>query len=282
MPAPSKAPQRPPAGRSGSVRAQLHFTPPMIAVPTLDITGGNRGKLKLEPREVELADADALSPAPSLASHGFEAVPFAASPPETEGQTTPQYRRAFANLCAAAVRKATGAPLVIGIASAVQIRRSAGVMEEATISVVHTDFTPSGALLRIRQMLALSGHKGPIRRFAAYNTWWLAREGPQDRPLALCDATSIAAPDIQYGRAHVLAPDASEVDYGEVAFLRYSPRQRWYFYPRLDPDRLLVFCGFDSDPTRPSMVTHSAFTNPDCPAGAPPRVSIESRCLAIW
>lgn len=254
----------------------------MVAVPTLDITGVGRGQLKIEAREVEIADADAQSPAPKLATHGFQALPFEASLPPDGNRPSAQFRRDFAALCVAAVSKATRAKMVFGVPSSVQIRRSAGVMEEAPISIIHTDFTPSGALLRVRQAMAMAGYKDPVQRFAAYNTWWLAREGPQDRPLALCDATSIAPPDIQYGKAHVLSPTATEVDYGEIAVQRYSPAQRWYFYPRLGPDRLLVFCGFDSDASSPSMVTHTAFTNPDCPPDAPPRVSIESRCLAVW
>ena len=268
--------------RPGTVRARLHFTPPMVAVPTLDITGNNRGHLKLEGHDVEIADADALSPRPTLATHGFEAVPFAATPPPEGSKPSAQFRSDFATLCVAAVRKATGARTVFGVPSSVQIRRSHGVMEEAAISVVHTDFTPSSAMLRVRQAMAMAGYTERVNRFAAYNTWWLMREGPQDRPLALCDATSIAPPDIQYGRAHVLSPEATDVDYGTVAFQRYNPKQRWYFYPNLAPDRMLVFCGFDSNADFPSMATHTAFMNSECPPDAPPRVSIESRCFAVW
>jgi hypothetical protein len=43
-----------------------------------------------------------------------------------------------------------------------------------------------------------------------------------------------------------------------------------------------LFCGFDSNPSRPSMVTHSAFANRDCPPDAPPRLSVECRCFAFW
>lgn len=282
MSPPSKALEGAPADRPGSVRAILHFTPPMIAVPTLDITGTGRGHLKLDGHEVDIADADAETPVPTLATHGFEAVPFAASlPPEGERPSV-EFRRDFVALCATAVSKASGAKMVFGVPSSVQIRHSAGVMQDGPISVIHTDFTPSGAMLRVRQAMAVAGYKKPLKRFAAYNTWWLAREGPQDQPLALCDATSIAPADIQIGKAHVRAPDETEIDYGQIAVQRFSPNQRWYFYPELGPDRLLVFCGFDSDPSLPSMVTHCAFTNPDCPSDSRPRVSIESRCLAVW
>ena len=260
--------------------AELNFLAPMAVRPKLDITGGGRGNLKLDARRVELADADSADPAPTVASHGFGAVPFSAAPPD--GDLDFAYRQAFAKLCAAAVKAEIGASVVIGVPMAVQLRRSTGIDHEAPISVSHTDFTPGLAARRATEVLAALKTSVRPKRFAAFNTWWLARPGPQDRPLALCDATSIAAPDLQVGRADVLTPDKATMDYGEIAFQRHSARHRWYWYPNLAPDRLLVFCGFDSDSSRPSMVTHCAFTNPDCPPGTPPRVSVECRCFAFW
>jgi hypothetical protein len=262
------------------VLAELNFIRPMAVKPTLDITGVGRGNLKLDTRQVDLADADAEDPAPTIASHGFGAVPFSASLPD--GESDRPYRRNFADLCAAAVKKETGASVVFGIPMAVQVRRSNGVDEEAPISVCHADFTPSSTAQRVAQILPKTGWKQPPSRFAAFNVWWLACNGPQDRPLALCDASSIAASDVQMGRAQVLTPERVATDYGEIALQRYSARHRWYWYPRLGPDRLLVFCGFDSDSSRPSMVTHSAFANRECPPGVPPRVSVECRCFAFW
>lgn len=262
--------------------AELSFLRPMADEPILDITGSRRSNLRLVSRAVELADADAQDPPPGLASHGFAAVPFSASPPD--GSVDLAYRRGFADLCAAAVKTETGARLVVGIPKSVQVRRSNAANHEAPISVCHTDFTPASTTRRLAE-LAKPDAGGAIqlpRRFAAFNCWWLGRSGPQDRPLALCDATSIAASDLRLGRAEVVAPNGTRMDYGEMAFQRYSPRHRWFWYPRLGPDRLLLFCGFDSDPLRPSMVTHSAFANPDCPPDAAPRVSVECRCFAFW
>ena len=43
-----------------------------------------------------------------------------------------------------------------------------------------------------------------------------------------------------------------------------------------------VFTTFDSDPTRPHQVAHTAFTDPGCPPGTPTRASVELRALALW
>jgi hypothetical protein len=260
--------------------ARLHFLRPMLDPPLLDLTGRGGGNLKLDPRDIDLADADAQEPAPSLVTHGFAAIPFSAALPE--GEADPAFRKYFANLCAVAVKRETGAAMVVGLPRTVQIRRTDGAEDEAPISVCHTDFTPTSAVRRSVEVLAGLGQKTLPRRFAAFNAWWLASTGPQDRPLAFCDASTIASADLQVGGAVVLGPDRSPMDYGEIALQRFNARSRWYWYPQLGPDRLLLFCGFDSDSSRPSMVTHSAFTNNDCPPGTSPRVSVECRCLAFW
>jgi hypothetical protein len=260
--------------------AKLNFFVPGAQAPIVDISGPGRTNFKIIAHDVDLSDADALEPPPTLSSHGFCAVPFSATLPKQ--RIDEHYRRQFSQLCAEALKTAIGAPLAVGLSGNVAIRRGDGRDEQAPIAFAHTDFTPGSTIRKAAKILESLGHRKPIARFAAFNVWWLARAGEQDRPLALCDATSVTAADVQAGGAKVLNADGSPMDFGEVALVRYSPRQRWYWYPRLGPDRLLVFCGFDSDPSIPGMVMHSAFTNPTCPADAPPRISVECRCFAFW
>jgi hypothetical protein len=273
-------PDQPSPSPGQTVQAELAFIRLMLEEPSADLTGNRAGNLKTRKQIVTLADADAQTPPPSLASHGFTAVPFSASPPGAK--LDQDYRDYFAKTCAAAVKRETGAARVFGMPMNVRVRRSDGKVDQAPIGVSHSDFTPGSALRRATEILARQAPDRQLGRFAAFNAWWLVTDGPQDRPLALCDATSIAPADLQLGQTRTVGPDRAPRNYGEVAFQRYSPRQRWFWYPRLGPDRLLLFCGFDSNSSRPSMVTHCAFTNPDCPPGTAPRVSVECRCLAFW
>jgi hypothetical protein len=48
-------------------------------------------------------------------------------------------------------------------------------------------------------------------------------------------------------------------------------------------DEALIFKVFDSDATKPSRFTaHSSFDDPNTPADAPPRESIETRTFAFF
>lgn len=260
--------------------AKLNFLVPGPEAPVVDISSARRTSLKIVTKDVELTDADQLEPPPTLASHGFCAVPFSANLPNP--RIDEHYRREFSRLCVETLKGATGAPLAVGLADTVAIRRGDARDEQAPISTAHTDFTPGSAIRKAGKILEWLGQKKSIARFAVFNIWWLAREGEQDRPLALCDPTSVTAADVQLGGAKVLNAEGRPTDFGEIGFVRHTQRQRWYWYPRLGPDRLLLFCGFDSDPSMPSMVMHSAFANPLCPPDAPPRVSVEFRCFAFW
>src|SRR4051794_17065299 len=138
--------------RSRALQAELNFLRPMTVQPLLDVTGATGGNLELETREVELADADAEQPVPNIATHGFGAVPFEATLPEHEVDAA--YRRHFAALCAAAVKRATGAALVIGAPMGVQLRHSQGIIhQEGPLSITHGDFTPLLAAQRAAQVL---------------------------------------------------------------------------------------------------------------------------------
>ena len=47
-------------------------------------------------------------------------------------------------------------------------------------------------------------------------------------------------------------------------------------------DEALIFKTHDTEPAAAHCVPHGAFDNPDCPADAPPRASIEMRGIAYW
>ena len=86
---------------------------------------------------------------------------------------------------------------------------------------------------------------------------------------------------------------------GENYFARHSARHQWYYYPGITGDEALLIKQWDSDgrlartqgaegdagDAKGAQCTfsfHSAFEDPDTPADAPDRWSIEVRCMVVY
>jgi hypothetical protein len=63
---------------------------------------------------------------------------------------------------------------------------------------------------------------------------------------------------------------------------RANPAHRWCYFKDMTPDEVLVFKTADSDKSRAHHVPHTAFSDPTCPAGTPPRGSLEARVLTVF
>jgi hypothetical protein len=142
------------------------------------------------------------------------------------------------------------------------------------VNFVHSDFTPKGAFQAEARYPAPS--RQSIRRKAMFNMWKLLSPGPTNTPLALCDSSSVRPDDIILGDSNL--PDGSKF---ETAFFRYNKNHRWHYYSDLTAEQLLVFKQSDTDENFPLLVPHTAFNDNSRPPAAS-RVSIETRCLAIW
>lgn len=118
-------------------------------------------------------------------------------------------------------------------------------------------------------------------RCAHYNVWRALSPPPQDVPLALCDARSLADADLIAADAVFDEPGKPEWSF-EGLVVAHSAAHRWFTFPDLTAGEAILFKTNDSDSARAHHVPHVAFDLPDCPADAPPRVSIEMRATAWW
>jgi len=62
-------------------------------------------------------------------------------------------------------------------------------------------------------------------------------------------------------------------------------RHRWFYFPAMRRDEVILFKQWDSDPTLPGrMCFHTSFHDPAAPGppGAAPRQSVEARGLAFF
>ena len=115
------------------------------------------------------------------------------------------------------------------------------------------------------------------RRFAIINVWRSIAGPVLNHPIVFCDATTVRAEDL------VSMERRADERTGELQVALYHPEQRWYYFPAMQVNEALLFKTFDSETDgRARFTIHSSFTEPTAPADAPPRMSIETRCLVFF
>jgi hypothetical protein len=118
-------------------------------------------------------------------------------------------------------------------------------------------------------------------RYAMYNVWRTFSPPPQDFPLAVCDARSVTPSDEVTVTAITMERNAGDIVHDTVGYAHRADH-RWYYFPDMTIDEVIVFKSHDSDPSRAVRVPHTAFTDPTCPSGIPTRASVEMRALALF
>lgn len=97
-------------------------------------------------------------------------------------------------------------------------------------------------------------------------------------PLALCDPLSVDESDILSTALEGVAPGGGLTRH---ISLKHNPGQRWYYYPEMTRDEMLVFKLFElrrgEEPQRYRACYHCAVEDPTAPADAQPRQSCEHR-----
>ena len=142
----------------------------------------------------------------------------------------------------------------------------------------HVDISDATAAV-FAQRAAPAGLR--LARVVHFNVWRALSAPPQDVPLAVCDARTVAADDLIAADAIFDSPGQPEWSF-EGLVVAHRPAHRWYWFADMTREEALVFKTHDSAPGRAHCVPHVAFDNPSCGPHAPPRVSIEMRALALW
>jgi len=147
----------------------------------------------------------------------------------------------------------------------------------------HADNTDASAtgLVEMVDAFVDSIDLGKYSRYALYNMWRAVSPPPQDFPLAVCDARSVAPEDEITVTAITVEKDTGEITHDTTGYL-HNPAHRWYYFRDMTPAEVLVFKAHDTDRSRSVRVPHSAFTDPTCPAGVQTRASVEMRGLALF
>ncbi|MBX6324296.1 MAG: methyltransferase [Rhodospirillaceae bacterium] len=268
------------------VTATLNYLAPMSAKPPVVYTfepppGVPWRTAELEPRTVAVRDARPAAARLSLDAQGFAFLhaPTAAGDLYDDAVVRSVYLPETERL----VRAVTGAARVVAFdynrRSAPRAAAGEGGVKEP-VKRVHNDFTAASGRERARAELEARGEDPAALlcgRFAIVNLWRPIRGPVEESPLAVCDAGTIEPGDL------VATSLVYRDRVGEVYSVTFSPRHRWFFFPRMERDEvLLIKCCDSAEDGTARFTAHTAFDDPGSPPDATPRESIEVRTLVLF
>lgn len=157
-------------------------------------------------------------------------------------------------------------------ASDPELRERKQVREPA--SLVHNDYTARSGFVCLRESLGDEAEALAETRFQIVNVWRPLVDPVEDFPLALCDARSLDPLDL------IDSERRARYHTGEIQLAVHDAAQRWYYFPRMRPNEVLLFKTFDSlNNGRNNCSIHSAIRLADAPPDAKPRESVETRAF---
>lgn len=264
-----------------SITAPVNFTMPMAEKPYSynyePPAGVPPRNTQEETHTLRLLDGRAVNDRLSLDREGFRLVrhPTAARDLYDEGEIT----RVYYPECVELVKSATGAKRAVAFDHIVRnaARMAKGNLIKGYAGRVHNDYTAWSAPQRVRDLMGAEAEELLRHRFAEINVWRPIR-GPLLRsPLALCDAQTLSEENLV--ASELRYPDRT----GETYAVTYNPAQRWYYFPKMEADEVVLIRCFDSAREGAKRFSaHGAFDDPRTPPDAPPRESIEVRLLVFF
>jgi hypothetical protein len=145
------------------------------------------------------------------------------------------------------------------------------------VRAVHNDYTEWSGPQRVRDLLPDEADELLQRRHGIVQIWRATNTPIEADPLCIGDARSLDMKDM------IVAERRYPNRIGQTYRIQYNPKHEFYWFPRMTRDEAIVFKVFDSATDgRARWTAHTSFVNPDAPAGAPPRESIELRALVFW
>jgi hypothetical protein len=264
-----------------TVAADIVYLGPMAERPRFHANDHSRDNLVLNRHAVTIEDARWRQVPPSLDREGFMLVKHQSA--IVDYRDADEVARRAAGEIITLIERLSGAEEVAMLGPAIwrfgeRSPDSGRLNNSLPARFTHIDASDARARLTAQQL----AHKDrPPRRFTQFNIWRAISPPPQDVPLAVCDARSVAPGDLVIGDAVFDYNDRPEWS-AESTLVRANPAHRWAYFSGMTRDEALVFVCKDSDPQQPQNVPHCAFDDPSCPAAAPPRASIEMRAMAFW
>jgi hypothetical protein len=265
-----------------AIEARLPYLDTCDGPPVSYTDPGRRDSFTIAERAVRVANARSAEQPPSIEREGYLLLDWPSrisalpSVEEIETSYLPEVNQLLLELTGAA-RVFTFAP---GLRFNERSEHTDSRPNSRPARRVHSDFSDNGTLDMVIGAFGQDGKPPERGHWRAYNVWRVLSPPPQDTALAFCDMRSIDPGEIETAQGILTLPHGEEARY-EFCLYRYGPAHRWAYFPNMNRDEVVVFLGYDS--RSPNLrVAHSAFDDPTCPSGVPPRVSIEARAVAYF
>ena len=255
--------------------------------PGKEYNTGKYDSYKVTIRNARMADEPF-----TLDEHGFCIAHHDTAIADGEWETNYAADSAYAREVVAEVARLTGADLVVPMGGMVRTSGRTSEVWQPPAAEAHVDFTTNSA----RRLAEAIYHKARpdgagYDRFICFSLWRVLSDPPQDMPLALCEAgsvrddegthnTKVDVDEIPTGDA-LFAPIEGEEDMAAATIFHHSPDHRWWYYPDMARDEVILIKFHDSDHSRAWRCPHTAFHDTSRP-DAKIRKSMEFRGVAYF
>lgn len=269
-----------------TLEADVNYVADMDTMPYFYAKDHDRDNLVLETHRVTIADMRGAADPPRLERDGFELVDHVSR--VRDFTDADEVAKTYTAEIEELIRTRLGADHVVvtkgGVLRFSDKTPRPDLVNSMPAGFAHIDYSRAAFDQFAAQHLGDRPDKDALLagRYAAYNVWRVLSPPPQDMPLTVCAAPTMADSDRLEGEARIDGPGMTEAD--EIRFgsslIRANPAHRWYWFSNMVPEEALLFKAFDSDRDRIQGCPHTAFANPDPDAN--PRASIETRAYAYW
>jgi hypothetical protein len=285
------------------VEADLNYLVPGSRVNRRYVAPGaefNTGQYA--PQRVKIRNARPFQNRLKLDSHGFVLAEHVSEVADftDKAQVDERYTREVIDV----VRRVTGAARVLPMGwmartsgqlpapsqQAAAYTHQGGLQPPA--SDVHVDMAPDRAHRFAKMLYDKHVPDGlGYSRFVATSCWRAFSAPPQDWPLAVCDGSSVDADEGVKNTMIIVdarpAPDAippelpNEDTLPAASVFHFNPMHRWWYFPNMTRNEVLVLKFHDSDRSTAWRTPHTSFHDPTYP-NAGVRRSIEFRTVAYF
>jgi hypothetical protein len=185
------------------------------------------------------------------------------------------------------IQELTGAARVIPREQSLRVRsaRLQGLQKdekgvEPASAKVHRDYTVASAGKLFEDEILRGGiERGKYSRFAIVQTWRVLSPPPQDRPLAVLDSSSVVPSEVVEAES-VYGPRNEPGNVFTSSFGTYNPQHRWFWFPDMTDEEVIVFKGHDTLYPASMYTLHTSF-DAQLP-NAIPRDSVECRYFVFF